>query len=132
MELNAAYSRIRLAFRTQPHQPIKIGCKDSGYLELRFITEVVGQRYRDLLGELAREVGYPIHIYPHPDQNALAMTARGMVEEFVQVTRQPSVFVDRQVVMVKLARRVPDTKAVQAHFLTTTGYQLELQAEALG
>ena len=55
-----------------------------------------------------------------------------MVEDIAQVTRQLSVFVDRQVVMVILARRVPDTKAVQEHFLTTTGYQLELQAEALG
>jgi len=76
LEINAAYSRIKLAFRRQPHALLKVSCKDDAYLEVAFISPPIGERYRPLLDELSEETGWPIQIKPTPDQVRIEQVVR--------------------------------------------------------
>jgi uncharacterized protein len=79
LELNAAYSRIRLAFRGRPHELLKVGCKGP-YLEVAFISLSIGECYRELLDELAEETGWPIQIKSTLDQVRIEKVAWSLVD----------------------------------------------------
>jgi hypothetical protein len=124
MEINAAYGLIREAL--EPFGLYKVGLKQ-GRIVLSFITPQLGERHRDLIGELAERTGYALAVHPHPNQQQIMILARQMVNAAGWVLRKgPGIHVSRAEVEVGLAEPPdPDDAArVGEEFEEKTGYKL--------
>jgi Cft2 family RNA processing exonuclease len=135
MEINAAYRVITEAFSQVPVglQPSRMGMKSDHigkYLELSFITPMVGQRQEPLLTELSQRIGWRLRIKPQPNQHALIELASDFIPTAWRLTRPPSVHVNASLVRARCATPPapddPQRLAVCAQFLEQTGYGLEV------
>lgn len=124
MEINKAYTLIRETL--EPYGLYKAGLKQ-GQIVLSFITPQVGKRHETIITELAEKIGYPMTIYPNPNQNALIQTAQRYARDAgLTVVRGPSVHMDRgEVVMgVPTAPPLDIVYEIGRYFEDETGYQL--------
>jgi Cft2 family RNA processing exonuclease len=124
MEINEAYGRIRRVL--EPLGLYKAGLKQTAIV-LTFISPQVGERHRDIMRELAQEIGYPITIHPHPNQQQILQIASQTAREAGWAVRKgPGIHVDRAEVSFKLAALPEDEAllAVAQRFEEQTGYRL--------
>jgi hypothetical protein len=127
VEINAAYALVRYMIDSPLLQ--RVSLKD-GILVLTFISPQVGQRFQEKLADLTERTGYPIGIYPHPDQNAILQIAtRLMMAAGWTLRKGPGLNTASGQVLVKL--KVQPTPEVLTQVSTLleqeTGYTLLIQ-----
>lgn len=73
-EQNMAFACIDASFSDQQHRPYKKSIKSNGqgkYLELAFLTPMLGHQYSDLLQKIACEIGWHLKIAESINQNEI-------------------------------------------------------------
>ena len=112
LEINLAYSTIREAFEGKAHRPYKMGKKpgapgESSYVELTFISPEVGERFAEMLAELAEEIGWDLRVSQRVNMAGILDVARSVLEG-VDVAKGPSFDAARRIVRVTLRRSPPE------------------------
>lgn len=128
MEINAAYAVIRQALTDLGLYKTSL---KNGQIILSFISPQVGERHMDQIAELAQKTGYAISIHPHPNQQAILLTAREIIEALGwQIRKGPGIHVDRTAVSVTLSETTPEVLREQADQMMQeqTGYTLEIES----
>ena len=128
LEINAAYAAIRaaLADTTLYRTSLK-----GGEIVLAFISPQVGERYRDQLAELGRQVGWPLSIYSQPNQGAITDAAQTLLSAAgVTILKGPGVYVERSEVVVTAAGLPDEDQQAELclNFEERTGFRLTLLA----
>ncbi len=98
------------------------------YLELQFLTPVIGRRHADLIGRLRDETRWRIVWSRHPRQGELITEARRRCEEAgLRITKGPSIL-PHGAVRVKAGNRLDAerSRTVQEQFRSACGYELDL------
>lgn len=107
MEQNNAFFAIDTWFEDKEFKPYKRGLKSDHtgkYIELKFISPVVGKRLSPGLAELARAIGWNLVISKAFNQNEILLIVRGMCEEKgVSIIKNPSFNPNNACVTVKAA-----------------------------
>ena len=136
MEINAARLVITETFRAVPDlwRPSRISVKNDQvgpYLELAFITPLVGERQAPTLTELAQRLGWRLRPKPQPNQQALLELGTQLIPQAWQLSRMPSIHIAAGVVRARGAAAPapedPQVTAVCRQFLEATGYGLEVR-----
>ena len=84
-EQNLAFSLIDMAFAESEIKPYKKGRKndiEGLYLELSFLSPALGIRCSAILEEVARQIGWRLHISESVNQNQLQMIAAQMCAQY--------------------------------------------------
>ena len=133
VEINLAYRMIEEAFNDVPEtwRPYRKGLKadaDRAFIELAFISPDIGNRQRDRIRQLAKEIGWPLRIKPEPNQFALIETASRLVPKEWRLQKQPSVHRSEGVVRLKCLSAPPEGDpqwiALREKFQELTGFRL--------
>ena len=74
MEINAAYEYLRKAFEKAPHQPYKMGLKQTG-IELSFITPEIAALYEHEMENLSNAIGVRVYAKMHANQHEMKSLA---------------------------------------------------------
>lgn len=94
MEQNAALSYIDESFIEEELKPYKKGIKNDylgKYIELSFITPVIGERYKDKIKEIASKTGWNISISNSANMNEIINIASLYCrEEGITIKKNPS------------------------------------------
>ena len=130
LEINLAYAALRRAFAGERHAPHKIGMKpglpgQAPRIELSFVSPQVGERYRDKLAAIARDIGWKLEVSPTPNQCAILDAARSLLAS-LPVRKGPSFEPAERRVRVSLVSP-PDPSIwarLAAEFEEATGYSL--------
>ena len=126
-EQNMAFFCIDQTFEAQPHKPDKKSLKQDSlgtYLELSFISPVVGKRYAQTLQELAGQIGWRIRIADKVNQNALFKTAQLLcMKAEIPLAKNPSYLPEKRMVQLKLQKQEGQEalQAVSEDFQEQTG-----------
>ena len=129
-EQNTAFFCIDQEFEKMPHRPDKKSLRQDGegkYLEVSFITPVIGRRYRETLQLLANRTGWRIHIADKVNQNALFKTAQILcMKNGIVLAKNPSYLPDKRTVQLKVKSMENEEalEQVKEEFLEQTGFQL--------
>jgi len=133
IEQNQALRCIDEAFSKLPHKPYKKSIKltKSGvkYIELSFISKVIGEQYCDTITKLAKETGYTIKLSDSCNQTEIINIAKRLAfEKGLKLKKNPSIFLDNMLVQIVLNQDIDDAvKAeIQSRFLALTGMTLEI------
>ncbi|HHY71105.1 MAG TPA: MBL fold metallo-hydrolase, partial [Thermoanaerobacterales bacterium] len=133
MEQNQALRYIDKAFSTLTHRPYKKSIKvtSSGvkYIELAFISKIVGEKYVDVINELEQETGYLMTVSDSCNQiEIINIAKRLMTEKDIKTKKNPSVFLDKMSVQVVIAQDIDDLmrEEIGKRFLSLTGLSLEI------
>lgn len=127
-EQNLAFSRIDQAFSKLPHRPDKKSLKhgpDGKYLELSFISPVIGLRYQKTLQALSSQTGWRIRIADKVNQNELFKAAQMLcLKRGIALSKNPSYLPEQRTIQLKLQdlEDVQDQlKEIADEFLELTG-----------
>ncbi len=108
-EQNLAFFCIDQTFEKLPHQPDKksLKCDSEGsFLEVSFITPLIGQRYCLELQGLSDQIGWRIHIAEKVNQNALFREVQLLCMKYEIIpAKNPSYLPERRTIQVTLAAR---------------------------
>ena len=135
LEINATYAAVEAAFVGQAHAPRKKSKKadDSGpYLELSFISRSVGERYRDLIGDLELATGWAIRVGTTADQGAIIAAVQAVIPPDWGMARTPSLHLAAETAQIRLSSQ-PGQAAVTAlsdRIEQATGFRLAIEAPA--
>jgi hypothetical protein len=126
-EPNAAFQRIRQAFEATPHPVLRVGMKieSEAFIEVCFISPQVGQRYKEQLQQLSKEVGWEIRLRSTADQQKIKELAKQTAEKF-SPKKEPSFRPEAMLVEMKVGRIPERTVADQLshQFEDQTGFRL--------
>lgn len=97
------------------------------FIQLSFISPEVGERYREEIEELSKELGWPIEIAPEPNQHAIKMAAMALIPPEWGLQKEPSFYKTQRRVEVKLSSPPDDGQWEEAvaRFREQTAYNLE-------
>ncbi len=126
MEINEAYGVIREALG--PLGLNKVGLKQ-GQIVLTFVSPQVGERHRDIIVRLAKETGYPLMIYPHPNQQQISQMASTLARQAGWVVRKgPGIHMDRLEVTFTVAKppSEEEIEKVSGKLEEQSGYKLSV------
>lgn len=127
VEQNLAFSCIEQSFAGIPDQIEKKSIRQDErgkYLELSFVSPMVGLRYRKEIQQTADQIGWRIRIADKVNQNTLFKVIGALgVEYGVPFAKNPSYIMGRRAVMVKTAgeAEVEKMAALAEAFLRKTG-----------
>lgn len=127
LEINEAYAVLREALI--PLGLYKTSLKNEMII-LSFITPEVGQRHQYLIDRLAEEVGYPLAIHPHPNQNELINIINDLCQEKgIRLKKNPSLQVAQQTVQIEPEESISpaDEETLTAAFEEETAYQVVIK-----
>ncbi|MCE2432127.1 MAG: MBL fold metallo-hydrolase [Candidatus Latescibacteria bacterium] len=124
-EINKAYSEIRRAFGDQPHAPSKMGLKSGSYIEAAFISQQVGERYREVLDVVGERIGWEIRVRPSANQDEIAREARAMTPEECVVRGAAKIYLNENRVVVPVAMVPEDADTRTTAFEESTGFTIE-------
>ncbi|TCW35018.1 Cft2 family RNA processing exonuclease [Thermohydrogenium kirishiense] len=106
LEQNEALTIIDEAFKDLPHKPYKKSIKTSNgikYIELSFISKVVGERYKEKIDELIKRTGWTIVVGSGCNQIEVINIAKRIFGEMgVKLKKNPSVYLDDMTVGVSI------------------------------
>lgn len=131
IEQNFAFSCIDQSFAGIPDQIEKKSIRQDvkgKYLELSFVSPMVGERYREELQQIADQIGWRIQIADKVNQNALFQMIRMLcAEQGMTIVKNPSYIPDRRAVVVKIVEETDDEKQAEVAnaFLKKTGCMCE-------
>ncbi|MGF7400620.1 MBL fold metallo-hydrolase [Thermoanaerobacterium thermosaccharolyticum] len=98
LEQNEALKLIDETFKDLPHKPYKKSIKTLNgikYIELSFISKVVGERYKEKIDELIKKTGWPILVGNGCNQIEVINIAKRVFGEMgVNLKKNPSVYLD--------------------------------------
>lgn len=126
-EQNLAFYCIDQVFENLPHRPDRKSLKqdsDGKYLEISFISPVVGHRYHNELQSLADQTGWRIMIADKVNQNELFKIAQLLCMKYgISLNKNPSYLPERRVVQLKVQASAGSETLQQAadEFLEKTG-----------
>lgn len=91
IEQNEALSLIDNVFKYEEFSPYKKSIKQKGFMELVFISPVVGQRYTETIRSLANETGWNLSIANSINQNEILKIAQLLCDEYgIRLKKNPS------------------------------------------
>ncbi|MDI3529641.1 MAG: uncharacterized protein PWQ23_1460, partial [Thermoanaerobacter sp.] len=106
LEQNEALTIIDEAFKDLPHKPYKKSIKTSNgikYIELSFISKVVGERYKEKIDELIKRTGWTIVVGSGCNQIEVINIAKRIFGEMgVKLKKNPSVYLDDMTVGISI------------------------------
>lgn len=126
-EQNIAFFCIDQTFEELPHKPDKKSLKNDSagsYLELSFISPMIGRMYGETLQMLSDQIGWRIHIADKVNQNALFRIAQVLcMKAEISLAKNPSYHPERKVVQLKIHQQEDDEKlkALAEEFQKQTG-----------
>lgn len=126
-EQNLAFFCIDQAFETLPHRPEKKSLKQDAhgkYLEIAFISPMIGNRYAAELQALSNQTGWRICISDRVNQNGLLKNAQLLCMKYgILLAKSPSYLPESRVVQMKLREKAPAEilEEVSAAFAEMTG-----------
>jgi Cft2 family RNA processing exonuclease len=123
MEINAAYEYLRKAFEKAPHQPYKMGLKQTG-IELSFITPEIAALYEHEMEKLSDAIGVRVYAKMHANQHDMkSLALRQLPQEWqAEMAKEPQyLFATHEVrlVMVTLPPQDIQDAAAKAFFEQT-------------
>jgi hypothetical protein len=125
LEINQAYAVVRQTL--EPLGMYKVGLKQ-GQLVLSFISPQLADRYIETITELAKTTGYTLTVHPHPNQQKILEVMRKLANNAGwNISKGPSIFIDRAAVAVSVAGEIEEKVAAQLaeDLEQQTGYTLE-------
>ncbi len=114
--------------REEPHVPYRIGNKvdESGdYIEVAYISPVVGERYQSVLDEVSTRIGWPIRVRDSANQELIAQEARRITPGDC-IGRTPKFFLAEKRIVVPVDR-LPDGELgeeLSHEFQEKTGFRI--------
>lgn len=126
-EQNTAFFCIDQTFEELPHKPDKKSLKQDSkgnYLELCFISPMVGRLYEETLQQLADQIGWRIHIADKVNQNALFKIAQLLcMKAEIPLAKNPSYLPKKRMVQLKIQHMEHEEKlrTVEEEFQKQTG-----------
>ncbi|MBI4847655.1 MAG: MBL fold metallo-hydrolase [Nitrospirae bacterium] len=131
LNINLVCSKIKKRFAGIVEYPVKISLKreaEEPYIELGFISLQVGERYKEIIDELERKVGWRIEIRPQPDQFTMKEIAKGLIPTGWGRVSEPKVFSDVQLVVVEVYNWEKErVERISQEFQSKTGYALSIK-----
>jgi hypothetical protein len=97
---------------------------------LSFITPEVGERHHAQMEQIAQEIGYPLAIHPHPNQNDLIQVVQRIAYgQGVSLQKVPSLQVVAKTIEIQPATPVTEVvfDQMQQQVEEQTGYRLSLK-----
>ena len=108
VEQNQAFLQIDLAFASLSHRPDKKSLKHDSkgkFLELSFISPMIGRRYQKVIQTLANQTGWRIRIADKVNQNTLFKNIQVLcMKRGITPVKNPSYLPERKTVQVKVRR----------------------------
>lgn len=126
-EQNLAFFCIDQAFEALPHRPEKKSLKQDAhgkYLEIAFISPMIGNRYAAELQALSNQTGWRICISDRVNQNGLLKNAQLLcLKHGILLAKSPSYLPESRVVQLKLREKAPAEllEELSAAFAELTG-----------
>jgi Cft2 family RNA processing exonuclease len=136
-EMNTAFRVITKSFMDLPQtaRPYRTSLKaglDKQYIELAFLTPIVGKRCDARIAELSRELNWEIRIKPEPNAHALMDVLSKLIPAEWRA-KAPGLFAEQEMVRIKGANVPPESSAeweeIAGRFLEVSGYKL-IRAES--
>ena len=97
---------------------------------LSFISRQVGERYQDVIADLAQRTGWRLSINPQPNQGAILESARKLLNQAGwTVNKGPGIYPEKSEVVVGLAESPDGVSVFQVatSFMNLTGFQTDDQ-----
>jgi uncharacterized protein len=123
-EINAAYAAIKSDLKGSSLYRTSLKGDE---IMLSFISRQVGERYREQITELARQVGWRLSINPQANQGAISEIARTLLARAGwTASKGPSLYPERAEVTITLANEVEpaEISALATDFERQTGFRL--------
>ncbi len=126
-EQNTAFFCIDQMFDELPHRPDKKSLKqdaNGNYLELSFISPMIGKMYEDTLQAITNQIGWRICIADKVNQNALFKTAQLLcMKAEIPLAKNPSYLPEKRMVQLKIQHVENEEKLrdVEREFQKLTG-----------
>jgi hypothetical protein len=127
-EINAAYAAIRAAL--EGSSLYRTSLKGEEIL-LSFISPQVGERYREQIEELEKQVKWPLRINPQSNQGAVVEALQALFSrERMRILKGPGIYLERFEVTVTAANLPEEDRQgeIILEFLERTGFKLALSA----
>jgi hypothetical protein len=113
----------------EPQGLYKTSLKE-GKIVLSFITPEVGERHHAQMEQIAQEIGYPLAIHPHPNQNDLIqLVQRIAYGQGVTLAKVPSLQVMTKTIEIQPTTAITEVifDQMQQQVEAQTGYHLSLK-----
>jgi hypothetical protein len=105
MEQNMAFSYIEQAFEKLTHKPDKKSLKQDAqgkYMEIGFISPMIGRRYAETLQDAANRTGWRLHIAEKVSQNELIRIAQLLCMKYgIILEKNPSYLPGKKLIQLK-------------------------------
>ncbi len=135
MELNQAYQHIKHHFDQEPNQPLKVGMKSDvtgKYIEVAFLSAIVGEWYLEDLARLQEETGWEIRLKPTTDEYKIKELARQMCARW-KIVRGPGLTPGETEVKVWVSDILSEEeeKELIDEFYYQTGFELYVEIKGV-
>jgi uncharacterized protein len=124
LEINAAYSMIKTALEGSTLYRTSLKGDE---IVLSFISRQVGERYQEVIADLAQRTGWRLSINPQPNQGAILEAARMLLNQAGwTVKKGPGIYPEKSEVLAGLAE-TPDEDTlsqVASAFTSQTGFRM--------
>lgn len=128
MEQNMAMKNIQDAFANMPDKIYKKRLKNDGsqrYIELSFISPIVGERYKELIEQLERKIYWNIRVGQSVNQHEVLNIAKRLLENNgAELKKSPAFLPKEMQVVVNLFSQPTDFPAIKENFFALTGLEL--------
>lgn len=130
VEQNEALYLIDLAFEEERHKPYKKSIKQNGqgkYIELVFVTPMIGRRYVKVIESLANQIGWDFTISDKVNQNELLNRTILLCQKYqVTLRKNPSYHPTTMRILVQLADGAEHFAEVKEELFEITGCEVEV------
>lgn len=133
MEQNKALKIIDEEFSELPHKiykkSIKTSSDGSKYIELSFISKVVGEKYTELIKKLSEKTGWPIGISNSCNQFEIINIVKNIFEEKgILLKKNPSIYMDNMIVKIITSSPIEKEtlEEINEKLYYLTGFKVEM------
>ncbi|MGI1691609.1 MBL fold metallo-hydrolase [Thermoanaerobacter uzonensis] len=133
MEQNKALKIIDEEFSKLPHKIYKKSIKTSSdgykYIELSFISKVVGEKYTELIKKLSEKTGWPIGISDSCNQFEIINIVKNLFEEKgILLKKNPSIYMDNMIVKIITSSPIEKEtlEEINEKLYYLTGFKVEM------
>lgn len=110
-EINAAYGAIKTALEGSTLYRTSL---KGGEIMLSFISPQVGERYREQIQAISRQIGWPLRINPQTNQGAITEAVTTILARAeALVTKGPSLYPEKGCVEVKLSEGLEEDRLAE-------------------
>lgn len=129
MEQNQALYLIDEAFAGKPDKVYRKSIKSANsdtFIELTFISPVIGEKYRDLLDELESRIRWNLRINPTPNQNEIFNLGTRIINEKGVSLKKNLAYLPKEMVVKAVVNSIDPqaAEAIKKEFIDKTGLEL--------